>query len=164
MSSHAAGSSMLAPGSSVGSGVAVSGGSAVVLALGLPAPGDDVAVGAGAGVHAASSARITTDAAAPATRIAEPLRPARSGWRVRRREATGSMDPPGSIRVVPPRLATRARSGRATLRTVTGSIRQAARRSRRLFSTTKTLENAIAAPAIMGLSSPSAARGIAATL
>ena len=38
------------------------------------------------------------------------------------------------------------------------------RRSRRLFATTNTLENAIAAPAIMGLSSPSAASGSAATL
>jgi hypothetical protein len=38
------------------------------------------------------------------------------------------------------------------------------RRRRRLLLTTKTLENAIAAPAIMGLSSPAAARGRAATL
>jgi hypothetical protein len=38
------------------------------------------------------------------------------------------------------------------------------RRSRRLFETTKTLENAIAAPAISGLSSPAAASGSAETL
>ena len=38
------------------------------------------------------------------------------------------------------------------------------RRRRRLLLTTKTLENAIAAPAIMGLSNPAAARGRAATL
>jgi hypothetical protein len=38
------------------------------------------------------------------------------------------------------------------------------RRSRRLLVTTKTLENAMAAPAIMGLSSPAAATGRAATL
>lgn len=37
-------------------------------------------------------------------------------------------------------------------------------RSRRLLLTTKTLENAIAAPAIMGLSNPMAASGRAATL
>ena len=37
-------------------------------------------------------------------------------------------------------------------------------RSRRLLPTTNTLENAIAAPAIMGVSMPSAASGIAATL
>ena len=37
-------------------------------------------------------------------------------------------------------------------------------RSRRLLPTTKTLEKAIAAPASMGLSRPSAASGIAATL
>jgi hypothetical protein len=38
------------------------------------------------------------------------------------------------------------------------------RRSRRLLDTTNTLEKAIAAPASMGLSSPAAARGMAATL
>ena len=38
------------------------------------------------------------------------------------------------------------------------------RRSRRLLLTTKTEENAIAAPAIIGLSRPSAASGSAATL
>ena len=38
------------------------------------------------------------------------------------------------------------------------------RRSRRLLLTTKTDENAIAAPAIIGLSNPAAASGIAATL
>jgi hypothetical protein len=38
------------------------------------------------------------------------------------------------------------------------------RRNRRLFDTTKTLDNAIAAPAINGLSSPAAASGIAAAL
>ena len=38
------------------------------------------------------------------------------------------------------------------------------RRSRRLLATTKTEENAIAAPAIIGLSRPAAARGTAATL
>ena len=37
-------------------------------------------------------------------------------------------------------------------------------RSRRLLLTTNTLDNAMAAPASMGLSSPSAASGIAATL
>jgi len=37
-------------------------------------------------------------------------------------------------------------------------------RSRRLFETTKTLENAIAAPAIIGFSSPAAASGSAARL
>ena len=37
-------------------------------------------------------------------------------------------------------------------------------RSRRLFATTNTEENAIAAPAIIGLSSPAAASGSAATL
>jgi hypothetical protein len=37
-------------------------------------------------------------------------------------------------------------------------------RSRRLFETTNTDENAIAAPAIIGLSNPSAASGSAATL
>jgi hypothetical protein len=37
-------------------------------------------------------------------------------------------------------------------------------RNRRLFSTTNTEENAIAAPAIMGLRNPNAASGIAATL
>ena len=37
-------------------------------------------------------------------------------------------------------------------------------RSRRLLVTTKTELNAIAAPAIIGLSSPAAASGIAATL
>ena len=37
-------------------------------------------------------------------------------------------------------------------------------RRRRLLPTTKTLENAIAAPASMGLSSPRAASGIASTL
>ncbi len=37
-------------------------------------------------------------------------------------------------------------------------------RSRRLFVTTKTDENAIAAPAIIGSSSPATASGIAATL
>lgn len=37
-------------------------------------------------------------------------------------------------------------------------------RSRRLFDTTKTLDSAIAAPASIGLSRPSAASGIAATL
>ena len=40
----------------------------------------------------------------------------------------------------------------------------AKRRSRKLLDTTKTELNAIAAPAIMGLSSPAAASGIAATL
>ena len=38
------------------------------------------------------------------------------------------------------------------------------RRRRRLFETTKTLENAIAAAATIGLSSPATASGIAATL
>ena len=38
------------------------------------------------------------------------------------------------------------------------------RRSRRLFVTTNTDENAIAAPATVGLSSPATANGIAATL
>ncbi len=38
------------------------------------------------------------------------------------------------------------------------------RRSRRLLVTTKTEEKAIAAPAIIGLSRPAAASGIAATL
>src|SRR5215212_7284701 len=38
------------------------------------------------------------------------------------------------------------------------------RRSRRLLVTTNTLENAIAAAAMIGLSSPAAASGIAATL
>ncbi len=41
---------------------------------------------------------------------------------------------------------------------------RAKRRSRRLFVTTNTLENAIAAPAITGLSRPTAASGMAATL
>lgn len=37
-------------------------------------------------------------------------------------------------------------------------------RNRRLLLTTKTLENAMAAPASMGLSMPSAAKGMAAAL
>lgn len=41
---------------------------------------------------------------------------------------------------------------------------QRKRRSLRLLLTTKTLENAIAAPAIIGLSRPAAASGRAATL
>ena len=45
-----------------------------------------------------------------------------------------------------------------------GVVREVKARSRRLLLTTNTLDNAMAAPASMGLSSPSAASGIAATL
>ena len=43
-------------------------------------------------------------------------------------------------------------------------VTQWKRRSRRLLATTATLEKAMAAPAIIGLSSPAAASGMAARL
>src|SRR4051794_10549228 len=93
MSSHAAGSSIVAPGSAVGSslgfGVGVSDGSALALGVLSTADGvaDDVAEGPGSGAQAARAARRATDAATPAMR---------STVRGRRGKATGSMGPPRS--------------------------------------------------------------------
>ena len=79
----------------------------------------------------------------------------------------------GSVRVVssvmggPEWCAARTRrrgSGRRPRRLRMRRTRLRNERRRRLLPTTKTLESAIAAPAIIGLSRPSAASGIAATL
>ncbi len=63
-----------------------------------------------------------------------------------------------------PALSTPAARASAQCPTAASTLSAEKRRSRRLLETTNTDENAIAAPAIIGLRYPAAARGNAATL
>lgn len=70
----------------------------------------------------------------------------------------------GAARTVPGTRVRFVRAGRGTARTPPSYAAALNPRSRSELPTTKTDENAIAAPAIIGLSSPAAASGRAATL
>ena len=78
------------------------------------------------------------------------------------REPAGALRLIGTLESPMARFAAGAGFGRRSRSALQGSARK--RRSRRLLVTTKTEENAIAAPAIIGLSRPAAASGRAATL